>query len=267
MEQNKARTDVAESSWNINEMAPMPEVQFIQQEIETTAPEVALINRYVSGIGGFLFFGVGKVTETRFYCGGECTVGFKNIEATRKNEKGELLNADDTFIVYIGHQLFGKVTYTLNLKYYKTFEGSAGLKLGYFFTNRLLAFVKLGSSLHRNTYKELNIDTASTLDGQRYDDETFPHQWEKHYLASVTPLQYKSPKYTQYYSSLNLGLGCNFFLTRKAFICLGYEYKMAISSDICSKLDTSIEDDVYKAYGLRYQDREHCISLGFGFYV
>jgi opacity protein-like surface antigen len=267
MENNKARMVGAEG-WYASGMASPPELPPVQQRIESMAPEVLLLKQLTKyGIAGSLYFGGGKVTSNRFYYGGECKVILKNITEKREETGNELLNADDEFIVYLAHKISGKVTYSMNLAYHKKFETSFSFRLGYFATNRLLGYVRLGTSVHRNTYDELRINTAHNLTYQRFDDDTVNEYWNKTFIKTITPTQYSTPKYTQHYMAINLGTGVDFFLTRKLFARLEYEYKISISSKSNSLSDANPEEDIYKAFGLRYQDKEHCVSFGLGVYL
>jgi opacity protein-like surface antigen len=155
----------------------------------------------------------------------------------------------------------------MNFEYQKVSEYSASVKLGYFSTNRILGYAKFGLSLHKNEYKDLRINTATTMDVVRYDDDAFLDYFKSTFLNGVKASSYSIPKKSQLYVSFNLGVGVDYFLTRRIFIRAEYEFKIAPSSRLSSMENTNADEDIYNAFSLRYQDKEHSISMGFGVYL
>jgi opacity protein-like surface antigen len=268
MVQNKARADVAIGEWNASVLPVNPEVTFSRSKIEGIAPEVLLLEqKYKIGPGGALYAGAAKITTARFYYGAELKFVVKGISIKRSSQNNELFNGDDAFIVYHLHRILGKVTYSMDFEYQKSYECSASVRLGYFPTNRILGYAKFGVSVHKNKYKDLRIKTATTLSVVRYDDDAYLEYFESTFLKGVNASSYSIPKKSQLYASLNLGVGADYFLSRRIFLRAEYEFKIAPSSRLSSQEDANANEDIYKAFSLRYQDKEHCFSLGVGVYL
>jgi opacity protein-like surface antigen len=268
MAHNKARAEVAMGEWTSTLLSGSPEFTFQQNKLESISPEELLLEKkYKTSIGGAFYVGVSKLSANRFCYGFEVKAVLKGISVNRKESNKELLNADDTFLVYQKHQLLGKVTYSMNVEYYKNLELSACVRLGYFSTNRIMPYIKFGGSANRNEYRELRIDTASDLSVQRFDDSVYAEYLSTTYLKDIKPSNYTVPKKKQWYAAINVGPGVDYFVSRKFFTRFEYEFKMAFSSRSSTLSNVNADEDIYKAYGLRYQDIEHCISIGFGVYL
>lgn len=268
MMHNKARADAAMGDWNASLLTVKPEMTFQQDKLEAASPEVLLLEqKYKGAVGGAFYVGATKLYENRFCYGAELKFVIKGVSVKREEQNKELLNADDAFIVYQMHHLVGKVTYSMNIEYHKNFELSGSIRLGYFPTNRIMPYVKLGGAAHQNEYKHLRIDTATTLGHERFDDDAYLEYFLSTYLKAMKASIYSVPKKTQWYASINIGTGADYFISRKVFTRLEYEFKIAFSSRSSTLSGVNVDEDIYKAYGLRYQDKEHCLSLGIGVYL
>ncbi|MDR1207931.1 MAG: hypothetical protein LBJ89_01110, partial [Holosporales bacterium] len=110
MAHNKARAEAAIGEWTSSLLGENPEFNFQHNKIESISPEVLLLEqKYRRSTGGAFYIGTAKLLENRFCYGIELKAMFKRIYVKRNEQNKELLNADDTFIVYQKHHLMGKI--------------------------------------------------------------------------------------------------------------------------------------------------------------
>jgi opacity protein-like surface antigen len=243
------------------------EEAYRNKQIEAIAPEELLLHSTKVGIGCIVYIGTGKLTSTRFYYGVEWKLIFKHVCISAEETDKIMLDADSEHLTYYRNVLSGKVTYSMDFMFHKNFESSFCVRIGYFPINRALVYLKVGAAFNVNTYDKLHIKTNTTLQAQRLNDDNVAN-WGYNYMRMDIPnAQFTIPAGHRCYTTLNLGIGADYFLTKKVFIRPEYEYKIALSNRLRLSSNANLSESIYNSYSIRYQDKENCISFGIGMYL
>lgn len=274
IQEQSVRSEAAFDSMNSYFGTRLPPELLRDAQFANVCPEVNLYDETKVVWGAALWCGVGRMAPSRFYYGAELRLCYKHLEVKSEQKEKTILDVL-TQTYFLRHILQGKVCYSSEVKYKKSFEGDLNFRLGYCPSERFVGVVLLGVGVHANKFDRVFANTSpSTLTFLRANDDLNVNFWKRDFfyfrdhdadgIGDFPKDEYKVTVGTYYYASLNLGAGFDYFLTPKAFLRCDYQYKFSFSRTLRSPTDASPESDYCALYSLRYQDCEHCLSFGLG---
>lgn len=245
------------------------EENYYIKRFEALNPEITLLDKLLQGGGLILWAGVGRRTEKRFYYGCEIDLSYKGLSADIKDEQRIVFSESGEGVLYLRNLISGTVTSSSTVAFSKHWEAALKLRLGFFSTDRFLGFVSCGVSVHCNIFDSCRVDIKPQMNLTHLNDEYSNSssaliKWNSTWVKSLTDQQYFVTTGQHCFASLNIGLGCDYFVRPKVFVRLEYQYKFAFANHLRFSHYTDVTEDSYKAYAIRYQDGEHCLSLGLG---
>lgn len=243
------------------------EENYYTKRFEALNPEITLLDKNLLGGGISLWVGIGQRTEKRFYYGCEVSLAYKHLSADIKDEQRIIFSESGEGVFYLRSLISGTISSTSSIAFSKHLEAALKLRLGFFSTDRFMGFITLGTSFHRNVFSRCRVDIDPQLKTQNLNEDYsqyYKDLWARNWRHDLTAQQYLVTTGEKSYASLNVGAGCDYFISKKTFLRLEYQYKFSFTNHLRFKHYTDITEDAYKAYAVRYQDGEHCLALGIG---
>lgn len=235
--------------------------------------ETVLVDHTISHMGGGAWIGVGKFTTAHFYIGIEEKFIYKHLKIDEQTKDNILLDCTRPRF-FLKTLLTGESKYDLTFKCSREIEAETAIRLGFKPKDNLLVYIKSGVSLQTCAIDMLRIFLHGTISMKRNDDTAVNPEAQMLY-PFPDQKTYEIPGERHYFASLNLGAGLEKMIGKKAFVRLEYNFKMAFSKTLRSMFDDKNIDKLesvfdtryarlFTEYALRYQDKEHQISMGIG---